>query len=70
MADRICSCCGQPYTDETGHDYEQCYRDCEKRVGQARHELNDALNCLEMATSRRQAQRDGRLPKPTTEKSK
>ena len=61
MADRKCSCCGGFYTDDERHDYEQCTKDCENRVIQARHNLNDALDCLEMATTRRQSQREGRI---------
>lgn len=61
MADRICSCCGQTYSDDERHDYELCVRDCENRVTQAKHNLSDAMDCVEMALSRRQAQREGRL---------
>ena len=63
MAQRICSCCGTPYKDEERHDYEECYRECEARLNMARHNFNNALECLEMASSRRQAQRDGRIKK-------
>jgi len=61
MADRMCSCCHKFYTDDERHDYEQCYRDCERSVNLARHNLNYALEHLELATSRRQAQREGRI---------
>jgi len=59
MAQRKCSCCGQGYTDDERHDYEQCVKDCEERVNWTRHSLNDAMDCLLNANSRRQAQRDG-----------
>ena len=61
MANRICSCCGQSYTDEERHDYEECYKRCEERVNKARHNLNNAWECLSNAESRREAQRDGRI---------
>lgn len=61
MADRICSCCGKGYTDEERHDYEQCFKDCEERVDWARHNLNDAVECLANAGTRREAQREGRI---------
>ena len=57
MANRICSCCGQGYTDKEGHDYEQCIRDCQRRIDEARHNLTDALDCWENAMSRRIAHR-------------
>ena len=62
MVDRICSCCGQSYTDDMRHNYEPCVKNCEERVNRARHNLNDALECLENAKSRCQAQREGRIP--------
>ncbi len=58
MIDRICSCCGQSYTDEEGHDYEQCVIDCERRIKKAEDNLVDARRCLGMAQSRREAQTD------------
>ena len=61
MTDRICSCCGQPYTESDGHDYEKCVGDCQRRVDNARHNLNDALDCWRMAYERREAQRVGRM---------
>jgi len=61
MTDRICSCCGTPYTDEERHDYEKCVKDCEFRVAQAKHNLSDSMDCLEMALARRRAQRGGKL---------
>ncbi len=61
MADRICSCCDQGYSDDERHDYEECYRRCETRVDLARHNLNHAWDCLEMAEGRRIAQREGRI---------
>lgn len=60
MADRICSCCSQGYSDNERHDYEQCVKDCERRVDVAKHTLRVAVDCLVMAQSRRQAQREGR----------
>ncbi|KKM04727.1 hypothetical protein LCGC14_1761270 [marine sediment metagenome] len=61
MADRMCSCWGQTYTDEERHDYEVCYKACQDRVNYARHNLNNAWDNLNMAESRRSAQRDGRI---------
>ena len=61
MAERQCSCCGQGYTDDIRHDYETCVKNCQDRVDRAKHEFNEARDCLEMAVSRRQAQRDGRI---------
>lgn len=61
MADRKCSCCGTHYSDDERHDYEQCYQDCEARVDKARHNLNDAWDCLNMAEARREAQRSGKI---------
>lgn len=61
MTDRMCSCCGQLYTDEVRHDYETCVKNCEEQVEKARYNLSVARECLEMAISRRQAQREGRI---------
>jgi phage gp16-like protein len=61
MAQRKCSCCGQSYSDEERHDYEQCVKDCERRLDWTRHQLVDAQECLENAKTRRQAQREGRI---------
>lgn len=61
MADRICSCCGLGYSDDKRHDYEECYKRCERRVNIARHNLNDARDCLNNAETRRTAQREGKI---------
>lgn len=61
MADRICSCCGKGYNDNERHDYEQCMRDCEARTDRARHNLNEAIDCWQMAMTRRLLQREGRI---------
>ncbi len=61
MTDRICSCCGQGYNDNERHDYETCVKNCDDRVERARYNYNDALECLEMAKTRRQAQREGKI---------
>ena len=61
MIGRMCSCCGETYKDNERHDYEKCYKECEKRVEDARHHLTYALDHYKMAQSRRQAQRDGRI---------
>ena len=59
MTDRICSCCGESY--EERHDCEKCYRECEKRVSDARRWLHSAMDSLDMAKERRQAQREGKI---------
>ena len=61
MVDRLCSCCGQSYTNEERHDYEKCYRVCEERVNEARRRLHSAQDNLNMAKTRRDAQRAGRI---------
>lgn len=61
MTDRICSCCGQGYNNGIRHDYETCVKNCQDRVNEARHNFANAQDCLEMALSRRQAQREGRI---------
>ena len=61
MADRICSCCGQSYADDERHDYETCVKNCQARVDKVRYNYHDALECLEMAQTRRQAQREGKI---------
>ncbi len=58
---RICSCCGDAYTGEEGHDYVECVKRCECRVEDARHNLRAAMERLENAISRRQAQSEGRI---------
>ncbi len=35
MADRICSLCGQGYTDETGHNYNECVKRCQEELRNA-----------------------------------
>ncbi len=61
MADRICSCCGQGYSDDERHDYEECYKRCEARVKRARTNLSNARDCLNRAEVRRIAQREGKI---------
>ncbi len=61
QVNRKCSCCGEAYTDEEGHDYEECVESCENRVEDARHNLRVRLECLEKARVRRQAQSEGRI---------
>jgi len=36
MADRKCSLCGEPYTDEEGHDYSGCVARLRLRLAEAR----------------------------------
>ena len=61
MTDRICSCCGQGYNDNKRHDYELCYQVCKASVNAAKHDLDNALDCLEKASECREAQRSGRI---------
>ena len=61
MANRICSCCDQGYSDDERHDYELCYQVCEARVNGARANLGNAWECLNGAEARRKAQREGRI---------
>ena len=32
MADRICSLCGQSYTDQKGHNYDACAARCKENL--------------------------------------
>ena len=49
MAQRICSLCGTPYTDETGHNYDLCASLLEERVKTLTTTLQDAQDHLEEA---------------------
>jgi hypothetical protein len=46
MANRICSLCGQGYTDETGHNYDDCVERCEKALEYAEGLHRDAKRAL------------------------
>jgi len=61
MADRICSCCGEVYTDDARHDYEQCIKRCEESVATARSKYHSALDSLDLAKHRLQLHREGTL---------
>lgn len=46
MANRICSFCGEGYTDETGHDYDACVKRCQELLGYAHENLRHAARYL------------------------
>jgi hypothetical protein len=49
MADRKCSCCGEYYTDETGHNLNQCIENCEALYMKAVNNLTVASENLQKA---------------------
>jgi hypothetical protein len=53
MATRTCSCCGQPYTDEEGHDLDKCIETCKSQLHQAERTHAAAREDLERAYERR-----------------
>lgn len=46
MVDRICSLCGESYTDEEGHDYDRCAERCRDRVSILKGKLQAAQEHL------------------------
>lgn len=44
MADRVCSLCREPYTDETGHDYDCCVKQCVLNLDNAHDGLQKAAD--------------------------
>lgn len=56
MADRICSCCGESYTDEGGHDLDKCIETCASALYYAEKLLLNARDDLQRAYQRKIAQ--------------
>ena len=56
MADRKCSCCGESYTDKSGHDLDKCIRVCKSRLYRAEKDHANAGEDLEWAYERKLAQ--------------
>ncbi len=56
MAKRMCSCCNEIYTDESGHDLEECTLICKLRLKRSVKELLDAQNNLAHSYQRQIAQ--------------
>ncbi len=54
MAQRICSCCGQDYTDESGHEPNACVQRCRERLARLLDNIEDARTCLHKAQERQQ----------------
>ena len=50
-ARRMCSFCGRPYTDDSGHDYDLCVKDLEIRLAKDMKHLSDTRLALEGARS-------------------
>ena len=42
MANRMCHLCGLLYTDEEGHNYDECVRRCKERVIRLSEGLTEA----------------------------
>ena len=42
MATRKCSYCGMTYTDESGHDYDECVQTCQRMLKNAEAVLKEA----------------------------
>ena len=53
---RKCSCCGQSYTDESGHDLDKCIETCQYRLHEREKAHSVAREDLERAFHRRIAQ--------------
>jgi hypothetical protein len=49
MATKICSLCGETYTDEEGHNYDKCVERCRDRVSILKGKLQAAQGHLEEA---------------------
>ena len=49
MADKKCSYCGTYYTNETGHNYDQCVEKCKEAVSWYTRGLSNAKWALEKA---------------------
>jgi hypothetical protein len=52
MAQRICSCCGQGYTDESGHEPNACVQRCSERLAELMDDVEDAKCRLHNALER------------------
>lgn len=46
MADRMCSLCGESYTDEKGHNYDICVSKCFDQLEQAKVGAHKAIDYL------------------------
>jgi len=49
MADRICSLCGESYTDEKGHNYDICVSRCADQLEGAKTNAHLAVDHLDKA---------------------
>lgn len=56
MAQRVCSCCGQSYTDEDGHNLDNCIGACLSHLGELESMRVSAQRSLEGAYERKIAQ--------------
>ncbi len=54
---RLCSCCGQVYTDIEGHDSDKCVQTCRERLSRLCRAVDDALTDLHKAEERRNQRR-------------
>lgn len=46
MADRMCSLCGESYTDKTGHNYDICVSRCYSQLERAKVDAHKAIDYL------------------------
>ena len=67
---RICSCCGQGYTDGKGHDLDTCIETCRARLDRAEQEHANARDALERASQRKLAHLKEQLRKSKEAKAK
>lgn len=56
MTQRKCSCCGETYTDESGHDIGKCIGVCRTQLHNAEKDHANARDDLERAYERKIAQ--------------
>ena len=61
MEQRKCSCCGEPYTDESGHDLDTCIATCQTQLHQREKDHANARDDLERAYERKLAQLKSQL---------
>lgn len=52
MTERICSCCGQGYTDESGHEPNACVQRCRERLARLLDNIEDTRTRLHNAQDR------------------
>ena len=46
MTNRMCSLCGESYTDESGHDYDKCVKECRANIQQLERQQDNIYNAL------------------------